>query len=186
MAFHLSASGQLSHTNTYLPRRQRFTSSNYEIHEPVGTMSLYMNSLQDIAPGHLVSFAETQTQTSIPDMYTVRESTDNDHTIGIVIEKAASPSDAYFTNKNHQHRTHAVRDHSHILRVARPGSIVYAWVVDTHENKFDGIYEKTINGSPAGLAMIQEVDDEHFIIKPLSDIESDVQELKSKFEALTN
>ena len=187
MTFNLSSTGKLSYSQAFLPQNFNnisFPTNNHEVHDPVGTHSVYVNSINHVENGHLVTFSETQAPTSIADIHTVRESTDGDHTFGVVMELAATANDTSFTNKNGQHNIHNIRDHSNILRVARQGSIVYAWVVDDHENEFEGIYEKTINGTSSGLVAINDVGSEFFVIRSLNSVEQDVQDIKARLDAL--
>ena len=187
MAFNISSSGKLSYSQAYLPQTGVVSAQPFEHHDPTGIHSLYVNSEHDVEAGHLIVLSETQMPTSIGGMHTVREAVTNEKPIGIVMETAATPNSTFYTNKNGKQHSHYIKDHSHVLRVARPGSIVNAWVIDSHDNKFDGVYEKTINGAPDGLAVITEVDDEHFVIKPMTTQidNSDVQLLKDRLDALT-
>ena len=187
MAFNLSSTGKLSFSQAYLPQSSSISAQQFERHDPVGIHSLYMNSEHNVEAGHLIVLSETQLQTSIDNMHTIREANVDDKPLGVVMETAATPTDISYTNKNGKQQSHFIKDHSHVLRVARPGSIVNAWVVNSHENKFDGIYNKTVNGTPDGLAVVTEIDNEHFVIKPMTAQinNSDVQFLKDRLDALT-
>ena len=152
--------------------------------------SIYANSENHVEPGHFVSFSNLQSETSIPELSTVEPTTNHNHVAGVVIENAAGPTDDQYTNKNGIHSVHNVSGHSNILRIGTAGSRVNAWVVDEHENEFEGIYEKTINGTIVGHVVIKNINSDHFSIEPLSsssndNLASEVAELRAKLEALT-
>lgn len=149
---------------------------------------MYANSQEDVAPGHLVSFSNLQTQTSVPELATVEQTDNHNHVAGVVIENAAGPTDTTYTNKNGIHSTHVISGHQNILRIGMQGSRVDAWVVDEHENAFDGIYEKTINGTVVGHVVIKNIDAEYFSIEMFDtndNLADEVADLRAKLEALT-
>lgn len=196
MSYNLSASGRVSYVHTYLPPQSRsfqefqtFSAQTLPQSDAVNKHSIYVNSDQHVEPGHFVSFSNLQTQTSIPELSTVEPTDNHNHIAGVVMENAAGPTDTHYINKNGIHSTHAVSGHQNILRVGTPGSRVHAWVVDEHENAFEGIYEKTINGSVVGYVVIKNIDEEHFSIESFGtndNLASEVAQLREKLEALTS
>ena len=200
MSYNYSANGRLSYVHSYRPPRARdyveqaYVSRNTSQQasfrsEAANKHSMYANSQNHVEPGHFVSFSNLQTETSVPELATVEATTDHKHVAGVVIENAAGPTDTTYTNKNGIHSLHSISNHQNILRVAMPGSRVDAWVVDEHENAFEGVYEKTINGTVVGQVVIKNIDDEYFSIESFGsndNLASEVAELRAKLEALTS
>lgn len=192
MSYNLSATGHLSYTQQYVPQpMSSYSGSNFfrSQSDPIDQHSIYANSVDDVEPGHFVSFSNLQVETSIPQLTTVERTSDHAHVAGVVIEKAANPTDLKFINKNGVHKSHSISNHNHILRIARPGARVNAWVIDHHENELEGVYEKSINGTVVGQVIIRNVDSEHFSIETFGETNSladEVADLRAKLEALTN
>lgn len=195
MSYSYSSTGKVSYVHTYIQPRTSYSGrySSYSpaeppTSEPVNKHSLYANSQENVESGHFVSFSSLQAQTSVPDLATVEQTADHKHVAGVVIERAAEPTDTIYTNKNGIHSNHVVSGHQHILRVGMPGSRVDAWVVDEHENAFEGVYEKTINGAIVGHVVIKNIDAEHFSIETFGtndNLVDEVADLRAKLEALT-
>ena len=106
---------------------------------------------------------------------------------GIVLEKAAEPNSTNFLHKG-VHSLHAVTDSENIFRIATKGSVVLAWVLDSHENQLEGLYEKQVNGVFKNRVVIRELGEQYFTIEDVQDQELILQELetlKSRFDELT-
>ena len=192
MSYNLSATGHLSYTQQYVPQPVSVSGFGFNSFssksDPIDQHSIYVNSVSDVEPGHFVSFSDLQVETSIPQLTTVEQTNDHAHVAGVVVEKAADPTDSNFINKNGVHRSHNISNHNYILRVARPGARVNAWVIDHHENELEGVYEKSINGTVVGQVIIRKVDSEHFSIETFGENNSladEVADLRAKLEALT-
>ena len=193
MSYNLSSNGRLSYVHSYVaPRQPQFGQQAFAhrapTSDPVNKHSLYANSQNPVEPGHFVSFSNLQTQTSVPELATVEQTADHKHVAGVVIENAAGPTDTTYINKNGVHSLHPIKNHENILRIAMQGSRTNAWVVDEHENAFDGVYEKTINGTVVGYVVIKNIDAEHFSIETFGtndNLADEVADLRAKLEALT-
>ena len=196
----LSNSGELQYSATHqISRAIRNVQRPMEqIQKNIDIPSIYVNSSNDVLPGHIVTYTQNPSiihSDSILDTFdhtaglhyaTPSVEEGNGTIAGVVIDNVAKPDDNSWTHANSFTSQHAISGHENILRVA-PRGIILAWVIDDHENTFNGIYEKSINGTNTGQAVIRNIDDEYFSIEAVgNDLANEVANLKEKFDTLTS
>lgn len=109
---------------------------------------------------------------------------------GVVIGVAAFPDDTSFLHRG-VHSYHTIKNNEHILRLATPGAVVLAWVLDAHENSLDGVYTQFINGIEGDLFVIRELGEQHFSIERIgadgttADMIESIDELTARLDELT-
>ena len=202
----LANDGRLNYTGVYfhprvsVPATAQQQSTKKNIND---IPSIYVNSVEPIENGHLAAFTgdpailannqvlQTFDHDLEPDyaMSSVQAHTTESSIAGIVLNTAASPSDDRFTHENGFTSQHAISGHGHILRLARPGSVSLAWVLDDHENTWNGVYQKTVNGVHVSDALIRDIDDIYFTIEDLSgsaqNLQDQINSLRERFDSLT-
>ena len=169
------------------------------IADNIRTPHVYVESSQNIAPGHVVEW------TGEPAMFTnigqrlnafdhnfaissVQPAGNHSTTVaGIVTEKAAEPGNKLFTHKG-IHTVHRLAtDSQHIYRVGR--DVQMAWVLDDSLGEVEGIYERYVNGAldTSGPYQLTMISNDVFAINRTmaASIEQELQNLKGRFDALT-
>ena len=173
--------------------------------DSIRPVELYVESPTNVESGHLVSwsgqpamFTSSGNRVSTFEasnghtfaLSSVEENTQDRHTgvAGVVIERAAAPNAGTFLHKG-VHDQHLVRNAQHIMRVATKGSVVLAWVLDSHENTLDGVYTKNVNGVPTATAVIHQIGD-YFTITDTEDastsLAAQVATLTARLNELTS
>lgn len=201
--WNLTNDGNLNYTSLHLPRTISVTRQQENTIKNTNDIhSIYVNSVEPIEDGHLAVFTgdpailanNTVLQTFDHDighdyaMPSVRKHTTENSTAGIVLNTAATPSDRFFTHENAFKSRHMITGHDQIVRLARPGSISLAWVIDDHDNTWNGVYQKSINGTYVSDALIRDIDETYFTIEDLShggDLQNQIDSLRERFDQLT-
>ena len=166
-------------------------------------LSLYVESEHEISNGHIVEW------TGNPKFFDERgqridsfssdkgfqyalssvipTSTHSQAVAGIVLNKAAAPTDRTFSHVGAAHSVHTLPDDvGHIYRIGR--DIALAWVVDSHQNELEGLYTKYVNGveDTSGKYQLTMCGRDVFKIEPTvtSMIDTQVAELTARFNTL--
>ena len=202
--WNLNVDNQLSYNPVYLPPDVNFTTTQHRTTKnTTDTHSVYANSIEQLENGHLAVFTGSPSiitsngiletfdhdSSNAHSMPSVKAHTNESNLAGIVLSTAARPSDNEYKHENGFDSIHSISGHTHVVRLARPGSVCLAWVIDDHQNTWNGVYEKTINGVVSGSAVVRDIDDEHFSIEAINDennLQSQIDALTAKLEALTS
>ena len=189
-----------SHNQLSLPEtRSKLVSDN------IRPSSVYVESSEDIAPGHVVqwtgsanNFMRNGTREVVYSssngheyaMSSVEPATTHSTTVaGVVIEKAAGPTDTSYTHKGGVHTSHTLpADSGHILRVGR--GIALAWVLDSHHGELEGIYTRYVNGveDSTGPYQLRMTARDQFTIERTTTATAELQlaSLTARFDALVS
>lgn len=206
--WNLTHEGQLNYNTVYLPPNITYHAPQQQQYQTIKNTtdihSVYANSIEALEDGHLAVFTGipsiiknneilesfNHSSSNAHSMPSIKAHSDENVLAGIVLSTVAGPSDTEYLHENSFSSRHSITGHNHIVRLARPGSVCLAWVIDDHENTWNGIYEKTINGGVTGTAVIRDIDDEHFSIDLIAENTSNLQEqidaLREKLETLTS
>lgn len=163
--------------HAYIPSRTYFTPSTAPSvrTDSIRPTSLYVESDHHVTSGHLVAWSGnpsmfdntgqrvssfTATNGHEFALSSVSENSENRSrgVAGVVLERAAEPNAGVYTHKG-VHGRHLAKNAQNILRVATKGSVVLAWVLDSHENTLDGVYTKNVNGVPTATAVVHQLGD---------------------------
>ena len=205
MSYNFSRTGKLSYSSAYNPRAQRPSISRPSVRlrtDSVRPVQFYLHADDSIEAGHLVQwsgqphmFLASGERTMAFDesrghehaLTSVESLSNREQLAGIVLGTAADPQSTTYKHGG-VHSNHPIRDHSFILRVLANGCAL-AWVLDTHENRLDGLYTMYRNGVETGQSVVRSLGPDHFTIEQVGNFSVDVDDrvtlLEEKFAELT-